>query len=109
MMKHLTVCLVVATVVLSAQSKQTFTGTITDSECGSAGHSLMQMGSNDAECTTACVSAHGAAYVLNDGKQVYALSDQTNPEKFAGQKVIVIGALDTKTKTIKVQSIKASK
>ena len=29
---------------------------------------------------------HGALYVLYDGKEAYTLSDQTTPEKFAGQK-----------------------
>ena len=47
---------------------------------------------------------HGAAYALNDGKNVYTLSDQQTPEKFAAQKVKVIGTLDVKTKTIQVDS-----
>jgi hypothetical protein len=67
------------------------------------------MGPTDAECTTACVSAHGATYVLYDGKEVYALSDQRTPEKFAGQKVRITGTLDAKTRTIQVNSITASK
>ncbi len=67
------------------------------------------MGPTDAECTKACVSIHGAAYVLYDGKQTYELSDQTTPEKFAAKKVTVTGTLDAKTKTIKVDSIIAAK
>jgi hypothetical protein len=67
------------------------------------------MGPTDADCTTACVSIHGATYVLSDGKDVYALSDQRTPEKFAGQKVRVVGTLDTKTKTIQVASITVAK
>jgi hypothetical protein len=63
------------------------------------------MGPTDAECTLACVSAHGAAYVLYDGKETYNLSDQQTPEKFAGKKVTVIGTLDARTKTIRVESI----
>jgi hypothetical protein len=66
------------------------------------------MGPTDAECTTACVVAHGAAYVLEDGKNVYTLSDQKTPEKFAAQKVRVIGTLDAKTRTIQVDSITAA-
>ena len=93
----------------AAQGKQTFTGTITDNMCAKAGHAQMRMGPTDAECTTACVSVHGATYVLYDGKEVYALSDQRTPEKFAGQKVRVTGTLDVKTKTIRVDSISASK
>jgi hypothetical protein len=67
------------------------------------------MGPTDAECTIACVLAHGATYVLYDGKEVYTLSDQKTPEKFAGKKVTVTGTLDAKTKTIQVDSITAGK
>ncbi len=94
-----------AAAVPGAQAKQTFTGTITDNGCSDANHSHMRMGSNDAECTLACVDAHGATYVLYDGKTAYALSDQKAPEKFAGKKVKVTGTRDAKTKTIKVDSI----
>ena len=77
--------------------------------CGKDGHSQMRMGPTDAECAVACISAHGASYVLYDGKDVYTLSDQKTPEKFAAQKVRVIGTLDDKTKTIQVDSITAAK
>ena len=93
----------------AAQGKQTFTGAITDDMCARADHSGMRMGPTDAECTIACVMVHGAAYVLYDGKEVYTLSDQKTPEKFAGQKVTVRGTLDGKTKTIRVDSITAAK
>ena len=69
----------------------------------------MRMGSNDGECTIACVEAHGASYVLYDGKTTYTLSDQKSPEKLAGKKVTVIGILDAKTSTIQVDSIAAAK
>jgi uncharacterized protein DUF5818 len=108
-MKHLVSSLLAVAALSAAQGKQTFTGTITDNMCAKAGHAQMRMGPTDAECTTACVSIHGAAYVLYDGKEVYALSDQRTPEKFAGQKVKVTGTLDVKTKTIQVGSISASK
>ena len=93
----------------AAQGKQNFTGIITDSMCADGDHSHMRMGSNDAECTVACVLSHGAQYVLYYGKQAYVLSDQQTPEKFAGQKVTVRGTLDAKTKTIRVESITAAK
>jgi uncharacterized protein DUF5818 len=93
----------------AAQGKRTFTGVITDSMCDRADHSRMRMGANDAECTVACVDAHGALYVLYDGKEVYTLSDQKMPEKFAGKQVTVTGTLDAKTKTIQVESIAAAK
>ena len=69
----------------------------------------MRMGPTDAECTIACISAHGATYVLYDGKEVYTLSDQRMPEQFAARKVTVTGTLDAKTKTIQVESIRAAK
>lgn len=86
----------------------TFTGVITDSECSNADHKAMNMG-NSAECTVACVNAHGAQYVLWDGKQAYTLSDQKTPEHFAAKKVTVTGTLNAKSKTIKVESIQAAK
>ena len=98
-----------AVALSAAPGKQTFTGTITDNLCGKAGHSHMRMGPTDAECTMACISAHGATYVLYDGKDVYTLSDQQTPEKLAGQNVRVVGTLDAKTKTIHVDSITAAK
>src|SRR5690349_12988528 len=81
-MRHLLLAAFVVTAasVPGAQAKQTFTGTITDNGCADANHSHMRMGSNDAECTLACVDAHGATYVLYDGKTTYALSDQKTPE-----------------------------
>jgi len=108
-MKHSISSLLVVAALSAAQGKQTFTGTITDNMCAKAGHAQMRMGPTDAECTTACVSVHGATYVLYDGKEVYALSDQRTPEKLAGKKVRVTGTLDAKTKTIQVDSISAAK
>lgn len=109
-MKHLIVTLLALSALSAGQGKQTFTGIITDDMCAnSTGHAAMRMGPTDAECTNACVLAHGASYVLYDGKNVYTLSDQQTPEKFAGQKVKVVGTLDAKTKAIHVDSITATK
>jgi hypothetical protein len=93
----------------AAPGKPKFTGVITDSMCATADHSRMRMGSTDAECTIACIDAHDATYVLYDGRDVYTLSDQRTPEKFAGKKVTVAGALDASTKTIQVESITAAR
>ena len=68
-MKPLIFGLLVITALSAPQGRQTFTGTITDSECAEADHSQMRMGSTDAECTIACVIAHGAKYVLFDGTE----------------------------------------
>jgi type 1 fimbria pilin len=103
--KPLILSLILMSTLAAAQSKQRFTGTITDDMCPAGDHSRMRMGSNDAECTIACASAHGALYVLYDGKTAYNLSDQKTPEKFAGKKVTVTGTLDAKTRTIAAESI----
>ena len=108
-MKPLILSVLAVAALSQAQGKQTFTGIITDSMCAKADHSRMRMGPTDAECTLACVSAHDASFVLYDGKDSYTLSDQRTPEKFAAQRVRVVGALDAKTKTIQVDSISAAK
>ena len=100
--------LLVAT-LSSAQGAQTFTGVIADDQCGRGGHAQMRMGPTDAECTKICIVAHGAKYILDDGTNMYLLSDQKLPEAFAAQKVTVVGTLDAKTKTIRVDSIKAAR
>jgi phage terminase large subunit len=104
-MKPLILSLLGVAALAAPQRPQTFTGTITDNMCANANHSSMQMGPTDAECTIACIRAHGASYVLYDGKRAYTLSDQSTPEKFAGKKVKVTGTLDSKTGTIRVDSI----
>ena len=103
------VALAALAALMLAQGKQKFTGIITDSMCATGDHSHMRMGPTDAECTIACIQAHGASYVLYDGKEVYTLSDQTTPEKFAAKKVTVTGTLDAKSKIIQVDSIVAAK
>ena len=108
-MKFLIFSLLLTATLAAAQAKQTLTGTITDSMCPTGDHSRMRMGSNDAECTLACISAHGAMFILYDGKEAYTLSDEQTPESFAGKKVTVTGTLDAKTKTIRVDSITAAK
>lgn len=112
-MKPLISCLAFSFVLFAslcvAQTKQTFIGTITDSMCPKADHSQMQMGPTDAACVMACNDVHGAAFVLYDGKFTYELSDQKTPAKFAGQKVKLVGRLDSKTKMIQVDSISAIK
>ena len=108
-MKPLIFSLLIIAALAAAPAKRKFTGAITDSMCATADHSRMRMGSTDAECTIACVIAHNAKYVLYDGKEVYTLSDQQTPEKFAGKKVTVTGTLDARTRTIQVDSITAAK
>jgi hypothetical protein len=108
-MRTLVAGLLLAASLSAGQRTQTFTGTITDDMCATSGHAQMQMGPTDADCTRACISAHGAQFVLYDGKDVYALSDQKTPDQFAGQQVRIVGTLDAKTKTIRVDSIAAAR
>lgn len=108
-MKLVTVIVLVVAVLIAAPASRKFTGVITDSMCATGDHSSMKMGPTDAECTKACVSTHGAVYVLYDGKEAWTLSDQTTPEKFAGKKVTVTGVPNAKTETIKVESITPAK
>lgn len=109
-----------STLSLAAPKSQTFTGEIMDSQCSAMGsHAEMLkkegmggMDPNDPmakkKCTTGCVGM-GGKYVLFDAaaKAVYQLDDQTQPEKFAGEKVKVKGTLDKQTNTIHVTSIQA--
>jgi len=87
--------------------KQTLEGIISDDMCALTGHAAMRMGPTDAECTIACVDAHGAAYVLVSGKDVYTLSDQQRAQKFAGRKVRATGMVETinGAKNFRVDSI----
>lgn len=108
-MKAFVLGLLVVAVASAGQRAQTFTGTISDDMCAVTGHAQMQMGPTDADCTKACVSAHGAEYVLVNGKDVYRLSNQNAPEPFAGQRVSIVGTLDAGTRTIRVDSIASAK
>jgi hypothetical protein len=108
-MTKLLVVLLFAIAVAAPQSERTFTGTITDSMCDRADHSVMRMGPTDAECAVACAEEHDAAFVLYDGKDAYTLSDQESARKFAARKVTVVGALDAKARKIAVTSIALGK
>ena len=113
-MKYLLIGLLASALLASAtmfatQSRQTFSGTITDEECPSADHSGMRMGSTDAACAIACVDDHTVEFVLFDGKATYLLSDQDKSREFAGMKVAVVGTWDSTTQTIQVNSMAAAK
>jgi hypothetical protein len=102
-MKTTLILLISGGLALAAAPK-TFTGVITDAMCGKD-HSMMGV-KPDAKCVTECVK-QGSKYALIVGDDVYELSDQKTPEKFAAQKVNVKGALNGKI--IQVQSITAAK
>jgi len=91
-----------AGLLAAAAGQQTFTGVITDSMCA-ADHKAMNV-TPDAKCVQECVK-HGSKYALLTGNNVYILSDQQTPEKFAAQKVKVTGVYYEKTKILRVDKI----
>ena len=105
----MTIALLLSLAALAAAPKtQTFTGVITDSMCV-RNHGMMKI-QPESKCVVDCVKMGGKAkYALHDGKNLYVLSDQQTPEKFAAQRVRVKGVLYQKTKIIKVESIEAAR
>jgi len=90
----------------AAVSTETFTGVITDTMCG-VEHKGMNV-QPDAKCVRECVK-HGSRYALLASGNVYVLSDQQTPGKFAGEKVKVTGKLHQSTKIIAVEKIEAAR
>ncbi|MCS7314792.1 MAG: DUF5818 domain-containing protein [Bryobacterales bacterium] len=96
--------LTLAALALSCAAQQTrvFTGVITCTMCKND-HRKMGISPDDL-CVRECIK-HGAKYALFDGRNLYRLSDQQTPEKFAAQRVRVTGVLYAKTGIIKVERI----
>ena len=94
---------------LSGQTRQgPFVGLVTCNMCG-ARHT---MGIKpDSRCVIECVKSDPKKwkYVLLMGDDLYLLSDQQTPEKFAAQKVKVTGTLYEKTKVIEVKKIEPAR
>jgi hypothetical protein len=86
--------------VLAMAADNSWTGWISDSQCG-------VKGANDkaGECTTKCVKEHGAKYVfVNDAdKKVYVIDAQDKVAAHAGHHVTVKGTVDGET--LKLSSI----
>ena len=92
----------------NAQTVQTYVGVITDTMCTND-HAPMKV-TPDSKCVKDCVGdAKTYKYALADGKNLYILSDQETPAKFAGKRVKVTGTLYTKTRILKVERIDAMK
>lgn len=103
-MKRIILVLMSGTLLLAAAEKRTFTGIVTDTMCG-ANHKPMNV-SPDSKCVLECVKHDKQnKYALFDGKNLYTLSDQQTPERFAAQKVKITGTLYEKTKILAVDSI----
>jgi hypothetical protein len=99
-----TLILLISGALALAAAPKTYTGIITDAMCGKD-HSMMGV-KPDSKCVAECVKS-GSKYALLEGNNVYELSDQKAPEKFAGQKVKVTGTLNGNV--LQVQSIAAAK
>lgn len=89
---------------------ETLTGVITDTECG-PDHAPMlakgDMGSDDHECTLACVRKGATfGFVDESNARFYQLDDQETPAPLAGRKVRVAGRVQGDT--ILVKSITAA-
>lgn len=101
------------TVVKANGKTKTIVGHIADSQCGLT-HQKMQeagnMGNDDRTCSLKCVEM-GGKFVLADRarKVIYALDEESQGKarEFAGQKVKITGQVDSKTKTIHIESISA--
>jgi hypothetical protein len=76
---------------LAADAPKSYTGIVGDDMCG-GDHKAMG-GTDPAKCTAECVHSMKAKYALWVGKDVYVLSDQTAPAKYAGKKVTVTGTV----------------
>lgn len=96
-------------------SEKVFSGEIADSQCALNVHSLSQshkemMGmkpeiKTDAECVRFCVKERGGRYMLQTKTKVYKLDAQVLAEEWAGQKVKLVGTLDSKTNIIAVEKM----
>jgi hypothetical protein len=110
--------LLLTTLLASAgdEKSQTFHGEIGDTQCALNVHSMTRshaemlkskkMGGTAGACATYCVQYLGGDFVLSSKTDVYRLDNQEKVGLFAGQKVKIIGALDSKSKTIHVVDIK---
>jgi hypothetical protein len=85
-------------------SQKTLTGVVGDAMCGLK-HTMKGM--SDAQCTRACIK-EGSKYALIVGQTVYILEgDEKDLDKYAGQKVTVIGTVNGES--VAVKSVAAAK
>ena len=97
--------------------EKTFHGEITDTQCAMNVHSLSQSHKEmmamkpeikkNADCARYCVKERGGRYVLQTKDKVYKLDAQILAQEWAGQRVKVVGALDSKSAVITVVKIEA--
>ncbi len=87
MKKYLLLLAVFCSCIVYAADKGTWTGYISDSDCGTKGNSA-----DHAACAKKCIKA-GATPVLVVGDKVYTISNPKKVAKFIGDKVTVSGTL----------------
>lgn len=99
----------------SSAGEATFEGDVADSQCAMGVHSLNRShkemiemghaGRTAEDCTRYCVHSRGGRYVLLTKHDVFKLDNQELAEKYAGQKVKLIGTLDSKTNIIQIKTM----
>jgi hypothetical protein len=87
MKKYLLLSFLVISTLVYAADKGTWTGYISDADCGTKGNSA-----DHKECALKCVKG-GAAPVLVVGDKVYAITNPKKVAKFIGDKVTITGTL----------------
>jgi len=87
MKKYLILLALLVSGIVYAADKGTWTGYISDSDCGTKGNSA-----DHAECAKKCVK-NGAAPVFVVGDKVYTISNPKKVAKFVGDKVTISGTL----------------
>jgi hypothetical protein len=107
-----TAMLFAATLVFAAD--QTWTGTISDSDCGRSHKSAIEHAGKkltDHDCAVACVKDHGAKYVFVAGSKVYNISNQDSAglEEHAGHAVKLTGSMSGDTITVSKIEMSGSK
>jgi hypothetical protein len=87
MRKYLILLALLVSGIVYAADKGTWTGYISDSDCGTKGNNA-----GHAECAKKCVK-NGAAPVFVVGDKVYTISNPKKVAKFIGDKVTISGTL----------------
>lgn len=112
---HFAACILILAGIAHGQGSRTYHGEVSDSQCALNVHSLTRshqemlksksMGGTANTCSTFCVEHMGGYLVLAAGKDVFRLDRPDMVHGFEGQKVKVLGMLDSKTNLIHVLKI----
>jgi hypothetical protein len=97
------------------QGSRVFRGTVSDSQCAMNVHSLTRshqemlksksMGGTSNTCSVYCINNLGGYLVLSSGKDVFRLDRPDLVHGFEGQRVKIVGVLDTKLTQVHVLKI----